>query len=461
VLRRARRPSGHAAGARRHPPGEDPNVHSVARATRFRSLLAVFVAVLLAASGGCGGGGNDGDDARSVIFWHSMAGDLKAVLESLVEKFNRKGPSHPVVLRYQGEYGQLKTKITNAVQANSPPDMAMMYEAWIAYCNTDKGREAILALDEFIRRDAREVDVADIYPVYIRDNTFDGKVYSFPFNKSFPVLFYNKELFVKAGLDPARPPATWEEFAAVGRKLTRDTDGDGQKDVWGWAFNVDPWIFECMVLQAGGSLADGDTGIKPLDSPEMLAAIQFYADAIDGPDPYAYRTTGREFQNDFVSQRVAMIITTCVSKPFMIDQIGFEWGMAPLPVGKVNVSIMSGTNIAIFAQAPREKQEVAWKFIKYFTSRDTTAYWAMRTAYVPVRRSAVESKEFQEYMKSDPTPMAAIAQLENATFEPRAQGWVDVRDRLGQALLRSLLKKKTPRENLRQVMDDVGRLRKS
>lgn len=422
-----------------------------------KRLLAVVAALALLGPmlvwvSGCG----EAEEEDGVVFWHSMAGDLKDVLENIVNKFNQGRTKNRVILRYQGEYGNLKNKITSALRANSPPDMAQMYEAWTSFYNSEKGREAIRPLNDLIERDKAELNLAaDVYPVMLEDNTWDGKVYSFPFNKSFPVLFYNKELFARAGLDKEKPPATWDEFAAAGRKLMQDTNNDGKIDVWGWALNVDPWIFECMVLQNGGKLADGDTRIKPLNSREMLEAVNFYMDAIHGPKAFAYRTNGREFQNDFIAQRVGMIVTTCVSKSFMLDQIGFEWGMAPLPMGKVKRSIMSGTNIGIFNGSPKEKQEAAWQFIKFFTTAEIQEFWAIRTAYVPVRRSAVASQPFRQFLETDATPMAAIAQLDYATFEPRAQAWVDIRDKLGQALLRCLLKKDTPQENLDRVQQQL------
>jgi ABC-type glycerol-3-phosphate transport system substrate-binding protein len=420
---------------------------------RLLCLVAALcaLAIVIVPISGCG----ETVEEDGVIFWHAMAGDLKDVLEKIVSKFNEGRTKNRIILRYQGEYGNLKNKITSALRAGAPPDMAQMYEAWTAYYNSEKGRESLLPLNDYMARDAKEINVADIYPVMLEDNTFDGQVYSFPFNKSFPCLFYNKALFLKAGLDPAKPPATWTEFAAAGRKIRAIQDAAGKQTKWGWAFNVDPWIFCCMVLQNGGKLAEGDTKIMPLDSKEMLQAIRYYMDAIDGSEPFAYRSNGREFQNDFISQRVGMIVTTCVSRSFMIDQISFDLGMAPLPQGDVKKSIMSGTNIGIFAKSPKEKQEVAWEFIKFFTSTDQQAFWAMSTGYVPVRKSSVESPAFRKFLEKSNHPMAAIDQLPIATFEPRAQAWADIRDQLNRALLLSLLKKRTPEENLEKVQQQL------
>jgi ABC-type glycerol-3-phosphate transport system substrate-binding protein len=394
---------------------------------------------------GCG----EEEPEDDIIFWHSMAGDLKSVLETLVDRFNQGRTKHRIVLRYQGEYGNLKNKITTALQADSPPDLAQMYEAWTSFYNSEKGHEALRPLNDLIERDKKELHLEDVYPVMLADNTWDGKVYSFPFNKSFQCLFYNKELFKRADLKGV--PETWEQFRDFGQKLCLDTNNDGKQDTWGWAFNVDPTLFLDVVIQNNGVLAEGDANIRPLNSPEMARAIGYFQEAIEGPHPWAYRTNGREFQNDFISQRVAMIVTTCVSKSFMIDQLGFEWGMAPLPQGPKKAAMMAGTNIGIFAHSPKEKQEAAWEFIKFFTSTESQAFWAMRTAYVPVRRSSVDSAEFQKFLKTDPTPMAAIQQMDYATFEPRAQVWADMRDKLGQTIQKILLKNGSSEENLRAL----------
>ena len=410
-------------------------------------LIGAFLCTVWALSPGCGPFASSPDD-DAVVLWHSMPQDFKAVLETLVTKFNRGRTRHKVVLRYQGEYGSLKSKISMAIKAGSPPDMAQLHEAWISYFNSEQGHEVLLPLNDLVSRDEKEVQLSDFYEAFIQDNLFDGKLYALPFNKSFLGLFYNKELFERAGLDPEKPPKTWEEFRLYGRKLTGNVDRDGVRRTWGWAFHVDPWLFECMTLQRGGLLTKGDSLLAPLNSPEMLQVVDFFLDAINGPFRYAYRTNGRDFQNDFVGQRVAMIVTSCVAKAFMIDQIGFRWGLAPIPQGPKKVSIMSGTNIGLFARSSPEKRAVAWEFVKFFTARENTVFWAIKTGYVPVRKSAVRSKEFQDYLKIDPTPLAAVAQLECATYEPRVACWFDVRDKLTQALLRSLLGQGTPKENL-------------
>lgn len=409
-------------------------------------LLALALGVIGCGGPGPGPSGGPGtgpvataieNDADKVVFWHAMGDDLGRVLDDIVKRFNEGRTGPKVVTGYQGDYNLLKQKIHMSLKAGNPPDLSQMYESWTAYYNLEKGKEGIISLDPFLAQ-SPDIQLDDIYPVFIQDNTWDGKIWSFPCTKSLPVLYYNKDMFKKAGLDPEKPPTTWDEFAAAGRKLTQDTDGDGQKDVHGMSYVVDPWILECMVLQQGAKLANSDSDILPFIRPEFVKALTFFDDAVRGPDSYAVLQSGREFQNDYVAQKAAMILTTSVSKAFMVDRIKFDWGMAALPTWGQKASIMAGTNIGIFRHSSPEKQKVAWEFIKFFGSTEISAYWAINTGYVPVRRSSVASEPFKKHLEKDPTAMAAISQIEYATFEPRSPAWYEMRDHLAKAIEHTL-----------------------
>ena len=415
---------------------------------RFPALRFPAMVLLAGFVQGCGGGSAPPPAQSEVVLWHSMGDDLGRVLNEIVSRFNQGRTGPKVVPRYQGDYNLLKQKIHMSLKAGNSPDMTQQYESWTAYYNLEKGNEGLVPLDDFIKADA-SFDIQDIFPVFIADNTWDGKIWTFPCTKSLPVLYYNREIFTKAGLDPDRPPKTWKEFAEFGRKLTKDLDGDGNIDQWGWSYVVDPWIVECMVLQQGAKLAESDSNILPFDREEYAHAVSFYRDATLGDTPYATKSSGYEFQNDFIAQHAAMIITSSVSKSFMIDRIRFDFAMAPLPYWTQNATIISGTNIGIFASTSPENRQVAWDFIRFFSSTDIAALWAIRTGYVPVRRSSVESEAFKEHIKRDPTALAAIEQIDVAQLEPRSPVWYEVRDQVAKAIEKVLLGEGTVEGNLK------------
>lgn len=366
------------------------------------------------------------DKVVTIRFWHSMAGELGDALKVLIERFHERHPDIRVVSVYQGSYGSLSQKLIGAVIAQEPPDVSQAYPAWISFLNQDPENPAVLSLDARIAADP-EFHQEDIIQVLLEDCQLNGQLYALPFNKSFPVLYYNREMFEQAGL---QPPKTWAEFAQVGRTLTRDDDLDGRPEQWGWAFNNDSWIFECTVLQFGGSLINADGVTAPFDNDAAVRALEVFVDSAFGIKPYAYPVTGYDHQSDFVARKVAMIQTSSVSRKFMKEQLRFDYGMLPLPAGTRKAAILSGTNICMFntkdgKAADTARQEASWKFLKFFSSAEATAYWSIRTSYVPVRKSALELME--KYLEQDPNARAAIDQLEYAYFEPTLPAWYECR----------------------------------
>lgn len=413
--------------------------------------------IVLFAISGCGSSEDTvPPGATEVRFWHAMSGPLGDTMLKIIKRFNQENPDVHVTPVYQGGYAQLSQKIIGAVMANSAPDIAQVYESWVAKLNATKGEEAILALDDFIAADP-EIRMEDVYPVLIRNVTQGGKILSMPFNKSFPVLFYNRDLFAKEGLDPDDPPETWDEFVRVARHLTRDENGDGTPDQWGWAFNIDSWLIEGFLLQRGRPLIDPDTGKAQFDTPEGRDALQFLVDASTGPKRFAYRVTGYDHQMGFANQKIAMIITSSVSRLFMRDRLHFDYGIAPIPRGERPAAILAGTNVAMFKAARPEVRKAAWRFMKYFMSPKVTAYWARKTNYMPVRPSALEVPEMKEHLQRDPNAWAAIKQMDWAYFEPRLPAWYECRQILNSMLERVLAEPKRLDEFLGQANREIDK----
>lgn len=392
------------------------------------ALAGILLAVALAT--GCGGPEPIPEGTVRVRFWHAMSGPLAKALHHLVDRFHRDHPGIRIEPVFQGGYAQLSQKINLALMDGSPPDMAQMYEAMIAFCN--RSGETLLPLDGFIAADP-ELRFDDVFGPFRDTITQGGKVYSLPPTKSFPVLYLNLDMLEAAGF--TRAPETWDELASMGRTLTRDLDGDGRTDQWGWAFVNDPWVFQCMVLQNGGSLLTAE-GKSAMGSEAARSALAYTLDSVMGPRPFAYRTTGFDHQLDFADGKVAMIIGSSVSRTFMADQITFRLGAAPLPQGKVKASIMAGPNIAIFKGIPEPRQKAAFEFLKFFTSTNATLYWGIATNYIPIRRSAVESEAYRRRVEADPGFAAGIRQMDWAVSEPPLPAWYECRQ-----ILSSLMQK--------------------
>ncbi|MBI3037454.1 ABC transporter substrate-binding protein [bacterium] len=387
-----------------------------------------------------------------IVFWHAMSGPLGVVMDELIQRFNQSQPSYSVRAISMGSYDTLAKKLLASLVANNAPDISQNYET-LTKKFIKHGK--IVCLDNLIGSES-ELIKEDIIPVLLDNNTFDGKLWSFPFNKSVPALYYNKDLFRKAGLDPEKPPSNWDEVASFSRKIlsTFGRDQTGKPEVYGFATtrgNV--WMFECRVLQYNGKLVSEKEARCHFSESASVKALAILQDLLK--EDLAFEGQGYDPQNDFKSQRVAMLENTIVSKVHMEEGIKFDWGISPLPGGATKAVILAGTNINIFNNGSSEKIRGAWEFIKWFTSPEITAEWSVRTTYLPVRRSSLKSKIIKEALERDPNLYAPYVQLDYCYFEPRLSNWFEIRDLMADFLERATLEMGPPEHYLKQMTKDI------
>ena len=408
----------------------------------------VLILILLALLGGCKSALKS--DKVKVTFWHGLSGPLGDTLNEMIREFNRTHEDIEVVANPISSYTALSQKLMASIQAKKQPDIAQVFESW-----TSKYIEAgvLCSYDELMKEDKNfdPKSLDDIYPVFLKSNTFNGTIYSFPFNKSVRAYFYNKDDFYRAGLDPNKFPATWEEFRDYCKKLTRDTNKDGKPDAFGTNFNVNEWHFINLLHQAGGTILDANN--QPIiNSPEVIEALSYLTDLLI-KDKTVYMVREYEGQNDFLAGLVAMYEGSSVSIVHMKQQpINFNIGYAPLPIHKTNKSAVSGANIVIFKSGDRKREQAAWEFIKWFTDTEQTAKWSAKTCYMPVRKSAMNSPTLQNFLKEYPQFQGIYQQLDSAVYEPQIPAWFKARPELKGFLEKAMRDDQTPK----QALDDAN-----
>ena len=183
------------------------------------------------------------NDVTTVNFWHAMGGPLGDALESLIKEFNDTHNDIFINAINMGNYTALSQKLMASLQTGNQPDIAQVFESWTA--NMIDG-DVIVPIEDFIKNDPdfTEQKLADIYPVFIQSNTVNGKLVTFPFNKSVRVLYYNKDIFFQNGIDPNKPPKTWDSFLEYCRKLTLDADQNGVNELHGTTLKISAWLRE-------------------------------------------------------------------------------------------------------------------------------------------------------------------------------------------------------------------------
>lgn len=372
--------------------------------------------------------------ATEVTFWHALGTDHQKVLNELVAEFNAANPDVVVRAEYQGNYGDLQTKLIAAVAADRAPAVSLVYNNWTA-AFLEAG--AVVPVEQFFDHAEHGLSQAerdDYVGSFVAANTWDGQWVTMPFNKSIYVLYYNEDLLHQAGVGV---PETMDELRAAA-KAVREKTG-----VMGMALKADIDHFGVFLHAFGGEwVKDGKSAFN---SAEGVAALRFMQDLVL-TDKSAYYHDGY-LDEEFNLGNTAMFLATVATIPWMSADL--NWGAAPIPAGTVQASLVQGTDLAIFSQATPEEQLAAWRFVKFLTSPEINARWAVASGYLPVRDSAAHSATYQQYVNQDPKKYGAgVAQLEYAKFDPGLSAWFDARRNVTEAAQEALILGIAPQDAL-------------
>src|SRR5690606_35464534 len=359
-----------------------------------------------------------------IEFWHALGGAIgRDILTAFIDEFNASQDIVEVEAIYQGSYDDLLNKYILALQAGDPPHLVHVYEIGTRRMIDLK---ATVPLQKFIDREPEILE--HLVPNLLSYYTIDGQLYSIPFNSSNAILYYNKDMFREAGLDPERPPRTYSEFREYARRMT----GNGK---YGFGNYIYGWYFEQLLAVADAEYVNNGNGrLAPataatFNNERGVAILQLFKDM---KDDGSYLDTGRDgdaLRAAFVSGQVAMRIGSTGGFASTFADIGdrFELGAAFLPApddvewGGV---VIGGGSIWMTAGFSEEEEEAAWYFLKHLVSPESTAYWHINTGYFPVDRRALELPEVKALHERYPQFRVAIDQLEASRQTYATQGAV-------------------------------------
>lgn len=267
-----------------------------------------------------------------------------------------------------------------------------------------------------------------------------GKVYALPDDFDIIVLVYNKKLFRAAGLDPNKPPATWDEFVDYARKLTRDLNGDGNPDQWGYGLiakreeglfmRLNPWFWG-----AGGDYLTPDGKHSALNTPQALEGFRFYTDlatVYKVAPPGAADIGVQDNRVLFANNKVAMIVGTAWTPP-IIDRINPNFNsaenlaMAPMPAKVLGNKPVSSAFISMRVISAKTKHpEEAWKVYRYIYSQENQERW-FRYMHLPSSIAAIRSSPMTMNDLFAGT-VARAADSHDVMYEPLIPEWLEIGD---------------------------------
>jgi len=368
------------------------------RTTLFR-LIALGTATAAAFSlSACSSGGGDAD---TLTVWTRSDGEVYT--KQLAEMYEKANPGLTVDVTVLPN-SDVQQKLGSAISSGNPPDVVAIDVVKAPYfINAGAFQDLTERIDGLDYAD-------DLLPAQVDAGTFEDKKYTSPFTADTSVLYYNKDLFRQAGLDPEAPPTTWQEFATAA-----DSIGGLGDDITGYHYSAGcggcaAFALAPMVWASGGDFIDADSGALNPDATFTDPVVSEFIELLngmvaDGGITTASQTDGGEnYGGAFENGKLGMVASgSFYLNTLQSSDLPFEMGVTPLPgknAGEIS-SMVGGDVLAIPEGA--KNGDAAWDFVKWATGDDAQKTLA-ESGFTPVRTDLYES----DYSSKGPEQAALV-----------------------------------------------------
>lgn len=390
-------------------------------------LAALAIAATLAVSAtACGGtssspslDSSNGEATGTISLW--ARDSQKGFMDLLANAYNKSHKAQvQVTIIPSANFVQ---KFGTAAAGGSGPDVASIDLVYLPYF-------ASTGVLEDITDEASKLPYKDkLSPSHQKLSTWEEKTYALPFTAEASVLFYNKDLFKQAGLDPNKPPTNFQEMLDDAKKIRALGP-----DIYGFTMagqcgGCNVFEFTPTVWASGGNILSDDGKTAKLDSQEVTDSLNFYKQLHDaGVMPEAAKTDSGTAQSAlFQGGKVGMVNLGAFFSQTLNNDKKVDYGIAPIP-GKTggSASFAGGDNIAVTTGS--KNKTAAWDFVKWATGDEAQTILA-ENSIVPVRTDIVESKYaakdprnaiFSQSLKTGKTPYSVV---ENKIFNDNNGPW--------------------------------------
>lgn len=370
------------------------------RGSRGIRIATVGAGVLALALSGCagqgsGGGDNGGgaDGEVSLTFWNGFTGPDGPALEQVIEDFNASQDEVTVTAEIM-PWDTLYQKVLTAVAGNDGPDIIAMSAGRMPQFAQQGMFESV---DDYYADSAN--DSAALAPAAIEASVFEGVNYGVPVNFTPMMMYYNKDLFEAAGLDPEAPPTTWDEFAEIVPQLTVDENGDGKPEQYATALGDHETVpvFMSLPWGTGGGVVSDDGKTSMLGDPATLDALNFWVDLVKDQKASPLGLSGADADKLFLTGKAA----TEIVGPWMttgFDEAGLNYGIAPPPAGPDSDAILADVvSMGIAAGADDATKQAAYDFFAYWNSKEGQITWSSGSGFPPNRADVADQVTSSPY----------------------------------------------------------------
>lgn len=315
-----------------------------------------------------------------------------AAYQTLTTAFHEKHPEIQVTLVHIPSQSEYRTRVAADLAAGTASDVILFnYRRYAQFA--DKG--ALEPLSPYLANSSL-LKESDFYAQALEPFRYQGQVYCIPQNLSSLVVYYNQDLFTRAGVPFPQAGWTWEDFLAAAQALTRDTNDDGQTDQFGLGMEPTLMRLSPFIWQNLGEVADENENPTRLmlDMPENFDSIYFFTELQTKHHvvPNAEQEAGESSESRFLNGTVGMYLNSRRVVPTLRETAAFNWDVAPLPVKEAAASILHADGYCM--PSASKQKEAAWAFIEFANSVEGQTIIAATGRTVPSLITVAESPAF-------------------------------------------------------------------
>ena len=364
-----------------------------------------------------------------ITLWHSMSVANLDSLVKLTDQFNASQSDVHVNLVNQTSYQETLQKYRAGLSSGDLPDLVQIEDTGLQQMIDS---QSVLPAQACV--DADKYDLSDHLKRVVDYWTVKGTLWPMPFNVSNPVFYYDKNAFRKAGLDPEKPPTTFDELRADAEKLRSTGAATGAP----MGLKLDAWHLEQWLAKAGKPYVNNGNGRKTratkveFDNKTGRDIFGFWSGMVRDGLAQTNPKEGPSSLDNFIgigTHNHGMTIDSSAGLGRILQVLGTgqyadsELAVAPMPgpSGK-GVILVGGAALYIVNKSAPEKQEAAWRFAKFLNEPETQATWAADTGYIPIRKSAVDLPQIQQRWQQVPGFKVAYDQLTSGVESTASAG---------------------------------------
>lgn len=362
-----------------------------------------------------------------IQWWHAMTGANNEVVVKLAEEFNASQREFRVVPTYKGSYPDTMNAGIAAFRAGNAPHILQVFEVGTATMMAARG--AIKPVYQMMQEANEPFDPASYLPAVAGYySTSRGEMLSFPFNSSSSVMWYNKDAFRRAGLNPDQPPRTWPEVFEAAKKLrAAGYDKCGFSSAWITWLNIEQFsLWHNVPLATRANGIDGfDTELR-FNSPLHVRHLQNLIE-LQRDNTFSYSGRTNTGEGRFTSGECPIMLTSSGFYGNVRANAKFEWGNAPMPYypdvqGAPQNSTLGGASLWVMGGKPAAEYRGVARFFTFLSDVNRQAKLHTDSGYIPITRAAYAQVKASGFYTQNPYLETPLLELTNKPPTENSRG---------------------------------------